>query len=154
MTQRHPTPHYLITLFTADRRPIFSLFKNARIAIRALQLSDAKGASKTVSFVVMPDHLHWLMQPQADVELAKVIASVKQDSASSIQERQNHDLAIWQNTHHSQQLKLSEDIQRVAHLVVNTPSRASLVTDIAFYPHWDNVYLGTTPKNEGDVAKK
>lgn len=141
MAQSHPSPHYLITLFTADRRPVFSLFKNARIAIRALQHSDAKGASKTVSFVVMPDHLHWLMQPQAGSDLSKVITEIKQHSACHIQARQNHDIAIWQHTHSCQPLKSNDDITRIANLVVSTPQRAGIVSSPAFYPHWDSVYL-------------
>jgi len=53
---------YLVTTVTLDRKPVFSDFHAARHLIHALQAEHESGCAKTPAFVVMPDHLHWLLE--------------------------------------------------------------------------------------------
>lgn len=55
---------YLLTTVTAKREPIFSSLYLGRLVVSELQKLDRVGATKTLAYVLMPDHLHWLCQLQ------------------------------------------------------------------------------------------
>ncbi|MFP5469392.1 MAG: hypothetical protein ACLGGZ_06590, partial [Alphaproteobacteria bacterium] len=53
---------YLITTVTQGHLPLFADLRLARLAIRELRACDEAGLCSTLAFVLMPDHLHWLLQ--------------------------------------------------------------------------------------------
>jgi len=57
-----PGQIYHITTVTLGREPVFSDLRNARFLINTLHQSQVRDEASTLAFVVMPDHLHWLMQ--------------------------------------------------------------------------------------------
>ena len=59
---RHSQPNqiYHIITNTKNRQPIFKNHQFARILIK--QLMAQQPQASTLAFVVMPDHLHWLLQ--------------------------------------------------------------------------------------------
>ena len=52
---------YHVIATTAERRPYFLDWRTGRIVVRHLALLEHEGVAETLCFVVMPDHLHWLM---------------------------------------------------------------------------------------------
>ncbi len=52
---------YLLTMATEGRLPVFRDFGLARAAICELGRCDALGLTETLAYVLMPDHLHWLL---------------------------------------------------------------------------------------------
>ncbi len=65
----------------ADRRPVFRDLLLGRIVVREMMRLQAEGAVESLAFVVMPDHLHWLMLLQGDLELSEVMRRLKGRSA-------------------------------------------------------------------------
>lgn len=126
---------YLITTVTQNRQPVFSDFHNARLLIQILRAEQTLGRANTLAFVVMPDHLHWLLQLNAAVSLAKILQSVKGLSAKRIGS------PIWQAGFHDHALRQEEDLQAVARYVIANPLRAGLVERIGDYPHWDAIWF-------------
>jgi REP element-mobilizing transposase RayT len=55
---------YLITSVTQRRQPVLRNLWCARLLIHELRAADALDWSTTLAFVVMPDHLHWLVALQ------------------------------------------------------------------------------------------
>ena len=53
---------YHINTNTKNRQPVFKNLKYARIIIQNLMLQDEQQFTKTLAFVVMPDHMHWLIE--------------------------------------------------------------------------------------------
>ncbi|MCH8334679.1 MAG: transposase, partial [Proteobacteria bacterium] len=53
---------YHITTRTRDREPFFLDLTLGRTVVRSLKREDDAGHTKTLAFVVMPDHLHWRFQ--------------------------------------------------------------------------------------------
>ena len=53
---------YCITTVTRDRRPLFTDITTARLLIRELRRLHEQGAVVSLAWVVMPDHLHWLIR--------------------------------------------------------------------------------------------
>ncbi len=126
---------YLITAVTRDRRPVFSDFPAARVLIGALQGEHRLGRAETLAFVVMPDHLHWLMALGEGATLPVVVRAVKAVTAKRLGG------ALWQRGYHDHALRREEDLLEVARYVVANPVRAGLVTRVGDYPHWDAVWL-------------
>ncbi len=76
-----------------------------------------QGSVLSLAFVVMPDHLHWLMTLQNDSRLEKVMQDVKGSSAYQIQKirRERGEIAdnqiLWQNGYHDHALRKEEDLR-------------------------------------------
>ena len=52
---------YHITTVTKNRMPYFTHLENGRKVVRQLATLQAEGRAETLCYVLMPDHLHWLM---------------------------------------------------------------------------------------------
>ena len=132
---------YLITTVTLDRVRLFEDLILARTTIAHLRHADAHGRSKTLAWVLMPDHLHWLVQ-LADGELSRLVAGFKAGSASSINRiLQTPGQRRWQTGFHDHALRTEEDLAAIARYVIANPLRAGIVTSVRAYPHWDTVWL-------------
>lgn len=126
---------YHITTTTKNRTQIFSKFVNARLLINTMQKADALNYTKTLAYVVMPDHVHWLLQLTEGVSLSNVIKSMKSESAKAIGQ------PIWQSGYYDHAVRKDEDIQTIARYIVANPIRAGLVTKVGDYSHWDAIWL-------------
>ena len=129
-----PGQIYLITTVTHNRHRHFADLPAARSLIRALRDESAAGSCDTLAFVVMPDHLHWLMQLK-DPSLSAVVGRVKSISARRLGGR------IWQPGFHDHALRVEDDLRATARYIVANPLRAGLVHRVGQYPHWDVVWL-------------
>jgi putative transposase len=126
---------YHVTSTTRDREPVFDDFLMARRLINLLFEQQGYGHADTLAFVVMPDHLHWLLQLQGGRSLSEVVGSVK--SLSSRAEGR----PIWQSGFHDHALRVDEDVRDAARYIVLNPVRAGLVERVTDYPHWDCIWL-------------
>ncbi len=126
---------YHITTVTTNRTPVFADWRAARMLINALREAQTRGAATTLAFVVMPDHLHWLLQLEGDALLPKVVGSVKAVTAHKLGQQ------IWQGGFHDHALRREDDVMETARYIVANPLRAGLVEQLADYPHWDAVWL-------------
>jgi len=130
-----PNRIYLITTVTRERCRIFSGLHNARCLIGVLRDAQTLNHACTLCFVVMPDHLHWLMQLGDVRDLSAVVQSVKALSSKRIGHR------IWQQGFYDHAVRDEENIKAIARYIVANPVRAGLVSRIGDYPHWDAVWL-------------
>ncbi|MBK1644543.1 transposase [Thiocapsa imhoffii] len=131
---------YSITTVTERRRPVFRDLWSARLLIRELREADALGWSTTWAFVVMPDHLHWLVE-LGDSELSQLVLRVKSCSAIAVNRVLGRSGRLWQKGFHDHALRSEEDLQAIARYIVANPLRAGLVTSVRDYPHWDARWL-------------
>lgn len=132
---------YLVTTVTHARTPIFADFHVARGAIRELCRCDDLGLSRTLAFVLMPDHLHWLVELR-DGKLCDLVQRFKSVSAKNINTLSGtpgHQR--WQAGFHDHALRDEDDLHAVARYVVANPLRAGMVGSVRDYPHWDAVWL-------------
>lgn len=128
---------YLITTVTQGRRPWFMDFATARQVIQVMrQLSD-EGVVASLAWVLMPDHLHWLIQLCDRLSLSAAMGHFKGRSARRI----GKGLAVWQKGFHDHALRRDEDLAATARYIVANPLRAGLVRRVGDYPHWDAVWL-------------
>lgn len=126
---------YHITTTTKNRETIFKDFTAARTIICVLKKSDDLNKTKTLAFVIMPDHIHWLFQLNNNHKLSEVVQSIKSVSAHQIGQ------PIWQTGYYDHAIRKDEDIQHIARYIVANTIRAGLVTKVGDYPHWDAIWL-------------
>jgi len=132
---------YFVTTVTHGRKQLFNNLNSARIVIQTMKKLDNDELVNSISWVVMPDHLHWLFQLSGKSTLAVVIKFLKAMSARSINQYLNREGQIWQRSYYDRGLRKEEDIKQVSRYIVANPLRAGLVDDIGMYPHWDAVWL-------------
>jgi putative transposase len=130
-----PNQIYSITTVTQSRQPVFSDFYTARSLIRILQAHEQTNDAKTLCFVVMPDHLHWLMQLQHRKSLSQTLQSVKSLASKSLGR------PIWQKGFHDRAIRKDEDIVAIARYIIANPVRAGLVNKVGDYPHWNAIWF-------------
>lgn len=129
---------YLVTAVCADRQAWFSRFENGRCCVHAMR--ELESEANTLCFVVMPDHVHWLMQLEGG-DLSRVVQRVKGSTTRRIGQLRCRPCRIWQPGFHDRTLRREEDLQAVARYVVANPLRAGLVSNLGQYPLWDAIWL-------------
>jgi REP element-mobilizing transposase RayT len=129
---------YLITTVTRDRHPFFRDWHTGRLVVN--ELRKASKYAETLAWVIMPDHLHWLVIPVSE-PLDTIVRRIKSCSARSINQRKGIKGPLWQKGYHERALRREEDIRAVARYIVANPLRGSLAKNIGDYPLWDAVYL-------------
>ena len=95
----------------------------------------------TIAFVIMPDHLHWLMQLGDGASLSRTMHALKSYSAKRIRRLTGIYGPVWHSGYHDRAVRRERDLRTLARYVVANPLRAGLVEDIGKYPHWDAVWL-------------
>lgn len=99
-----------------------------------------EGSCDDLAHVVMPDHLHWLVQLQRYATLQDIVRRVKGRSARRINLTTSSPLQIWQSGYHDHAVRAEEDIEDIANYLIHNPVRAGLVADVNAYPFWDSVW--------------
>jgi len=131
---------YLITTVTHLRKSIFNDLVTGRIIVETMKyLHDSERVS-SLAFVVMPDHIHWLVQLKNE-NLAKVMQAFKGISAKQVNQYLNRQGRFWQAGYHDHAVRKEEDLAYIARYIVANPLRAGLVTKVGDYSLWDAVWL-------------
>ena len=130
---------YLVTMVCHDRRPLFSRFTDGRLAVHSLQATHS--LCDTLCFVVMPDHVHWMLQLQDGAVLSRCAQKAKSLTTRALRAQYSDLGCLWQSGFHDRALRRDEDVRGVARYVIGNPLRAGLVEHIGDYPLWDAVWL-------------
>ncbi len=131
---------YLITSSTQNRQPVFSDLYAARAAIASFHSRTVLRDSQLLSWVLMPDHVHWLLQLEGD-RLSDLIKRMKSASAMAVNAVNRRSGSVWQQGYHDRAIRREGDIRPVARYIVANPLRAGLADQVGDYPHWDAVWL-------------
>ena len=132
---------YHITTRTRDREPFFLDLTLGRAVVRSLKREDDAGHTKTLAFVVMPDHLHWLFQLAGTRSLSVSVNTIKSFASRTINQIIGRSGPVWQKGFHDHALRDEEDLAAIARYIVANPLRAGLARKVADYPLWDAVWI-------------
>ena len=140
---RHSEQNYVyhVTTCTHRRYPYFDSFRSARAVIDQIRREDSVGSTETLAFVVMPDHLHWLVRLNGQRPLSQTVSVVKSFSSRQINQNMCRSGKVWQSGFHDHGIRDEEDLTAVARYIVTNPLRAGLVDQLGDYPHWDAVWV-------------
>ncbi|MGO2148844.1 REP-associated tyrosine transposase [Halomonas sp.] len=125
--------YYLITITTQNRHPVFTQFEAACCASKCFYHPRVQELASTLSFVVMPDHIHWLIQLTGS--LPEAVRRYKSYVSLGVGK------SIWQRGFHDRMIRQEGSLKEVARYIVGNPLRANLVQDVNQYGYWNAVWL-------------
>jgi REP element-mobilizing transposase RayT len=133
--------YYHIITCTAERRRVYASFQCGREVVRSLRRMQAEGIATSLAFVVMPDHLHWLMTLHDRKNLSVCVGSMKSLATRSMIAKNLRRGPVWQQGYMDRAIRREADLLPVARYIVANPLRAGLVEHIGEYPLWDSIWL-------------
>ena len=141
-----PGQVYLLTTVTRGRLPLFAEFDVACRASRVLASSATWPAATQLAWVLMPDHVHLLVELGETESLAQVMGRMKRRLSRALKSEFGLG-GIWQHGFHDHALRKDEDVRAAARYLVANPLRAGLAKCVGQYPFWDATWLnpGTSP---------
>ncbi|UZJ60114.1 transposase [Pseudomonas sp. KU26590] len=131
-----PGNAYLVTCAVKDRLPIFSDVPRGRMVVMEMKRLHDSGVVRSLAWVVMPDHLHWLFELKSG-SLPALMQLLKGRSAFVINKAYGAKTLTWQKGYHDHGVRAEEDLIEMARYVVNNPTRAGLVMQRGDYALWD-----------------
>jgi REP element-mobilizing transposase RayT len=135
-----PNRAYFVTTVTYGRQPIFLDLYCARDLVHCIKSIHESGKACSLSWVIMPDHFHWLLQLN-DSTLSAVMNELKGISSRRINQRMSISGRIWQKSYFDRAIRDDENIRQIARYIVANPLRAGLAENIGDYSHWDAIWL-------------
>jgi putative transposase len=131
---------FLATTRTFRSRPIFSDFDAAAALATELHSIQRTGQAQLLAWVVMPDHLHVLVQLEG-IELSSLMRRLKGRSSRAIGNLGHASPPVWQHGYHEHAVRCEENVRTLARYVCANPIRAGLVKSVRDYPFWDARWL-------------
>jgi putative transposase len=132
---------YFITFVVDKREKIFSNFDTAKIFCQLLSDSENKNNCQWLTWVLMPDHFHGLLQLNHDSSMAVIIRQLKSKSAIKINNYLNQQGSLWQHAYFDHAIRKEEDLKSISRYIVANPLRANIVDNVGSYPFWNSCYL-------------
>ena len=102
-----------------------------------MQAINRTGNQHTHCFVVMPDHVHWILEVRGHGALADIVQECKSISAHRINRVMSWRGKFWQSGYHDHAIRNDESLLEVARYVISNPLRARLCERLEEYSHWD-----------------
>lgn len=103
--------------------------------IQVMMGHEERGFAQTLCFVVMPDHLHWMIQLGDLKNIGEAVQALKSLTSRRI------GCPVFQKGYYDHAVRREEDIKALARYIVANPLRSGMVDNINDYPHWDAVWL-------------
>lgn len=125
---------YVITTVAHGRERLFSDPEVARAVIDELDRVDKGGPFETLAWVLMPDHLHWLVELRRGV-LGTGMQAFKSRSARAINQAGGGQGRVWQPGFYDHRIRSETDLQWQARYIIENPVRAGLALRPGEYPH-------------------
>ncbi len=125
---------YHVIFSTQPNHHIFHDFNAARTMTQCLKNSDHLQLTNMLAYVIMPNHIHWLLELKSK-NLSRCVQRVKANFS------REWGCKIWNQGFYDHGIRNEESLQNVARYIVANPVRAGLVKRVGDYPHWDAVWL-------------
>jgi len=125
---------YSLTTITIDREAFFADAANVVVLVDALRFVERAGVSHSLAWVVMPDHLHWLMELRKGT-LAECMSLLKSRSSRLLNRQLGRSGALWQHGYHDHAVRTDESLHEKAMYIMANPVRAGLACVVGEYPY-------------------
>ena len=132
---------YFITFVAYQREPFFSDLYVAQQFCQLIKENELTHQCKWLTWVLMPDHFHGLLQISHQSNLSKIIRTLKSKSAIKLNRKLNRKGSVWQHAFFDRALRQEDDVKNIARYIVANPIRAKLIKNIRNYAYWNSVYL-------------
>jgi putative transposase len=135
------TGTFFVTSATFQRRRLFQVTAKAELFLETLQQYRREGHYKLHAFVVMPDHIHLLLTPQA-ITIERAIGLIK----GGFSHRLASKFPVWQRGFTDHRVRDAEEFQIRRDYIHLNPVRAGIVERCDSYPYSSAYRTGPTKK--------
>lgn len=132
---------YLVTTVTRGREPVFANFATGCAAARCFDDARILQDAHMLAWVLMPDHVHWMIRVGEVDVLTTVVNRLKSASARVANRALCRRGPLWAPAYHDHGLRADEDLRRSARYVIANPVRAGLVEQVGDYSFWNAAWL-------------
>ena len=134
--QSIPEAYYFLTTSTFNRRPILANAEAARIIFQTFEWLETQGRIRWICIMIMPDHIHAVIQLGQDQTLPKVMGSLKTFTARQINEQRSERSTVWREGYHDHGIRKDESLNDIIRYCYENPVRKDLVKQAKDYPYW------------------
>lgn len=125
---------YVLTTRCTQNARWFESSEAVEIVVMHFRRSDQSRCTRTLAWVVMPDHIHWMFELR-ERTLAYVARRFKSSSALALNRFLGRQGKVWQPGYHDHCLRDDAALIRHARYIMANPVRAGLSERIGDYPH-------------------
>ena len=127
-----PAGTYFVTFSTWQRRRLFVVDNYARLFLKTLYGYRRQGKFQLHAFVIMPEHVHLLLTPAAEVTLERAVQLIKggYSHAFGLEFGRKE---IWQRGFTDHRIRDVEDFERHREYIHQNPVKRGLVEKAADY---------------------
>jgi len=123
-----PDALYFLTIVTRDRRCLFSNSSDRALVVRTMQKLSERFALDYDAWVLLPDHLHWLLCP-GEADYSKVVFAFKRWVGAEYkkQGRLSTGSSLWQHRFWEHSIRDDDDYRRCVEYIHYNPVKHGLV---------------------------
>jgi REP element-mobilizing transposase RayT len=122
---------YFLTFCRQDRKVIQAA---ARDIVLDCCMHDHPSIYCLICAVVMPDHVHALLTPQAGATIPRIMSRIKGASSHLVNRRLASGGVVWQREYFDRIVRKNENLAEIADYICNNPVRKGLVSRADDYP--------------------
>ena len=122
---------FFITAVAANRRRVFQTDANVNLLLQLFHDDRAKGRYQLHAFVLMPDHIHLLITPAANVSIEKAMQFIKGGFSFRLKSR----MPVWEDSFTKRRIEDARDLQTHRDYIHSNPVRAHLCQRAEDFPH-------------------
>jgi putative transposase len=135
-----PPGTYFVNFSTFQRRRLFVVESYARLFLKTLYGYRRQGRFQLHAFVVMPDHVHLLLTPAADITLERAMQLIKGGYSHAVGIEISR-REIWQKGFTDHRIRDAQDFAGHRLYIHQNPVMAKLVASAAEY-RYSSAYPG------------
>jgi REP element-mobilizing transposase RayT len=136
-----PEQIYLVTATTKRRQPFFQDPAACFAVCPSFENRRLLGDNRMLCWVLMPDHVHWLVQLGYYDSLATLINRLKSFSSREANCALQRTGALWEAAFHDRAVRRDEDHAAAMRYIMENPLRARLAENIAEYAFWNSIWV-------------
>ena len=135
---RHSIPgfYYSLTVCTLDKRPLLANTEAADIIFKSFDWLEANDRLEWFCVVVIPDHIHGVIQLGSKQTLPRLMQSFKSFTAKEINARLGRSGSLWQDAYYEHGIRRDESLKAIIRYCYENPVRRGLVKVAKDYPYW------------------
>ena len=131
-----PEGFYLLTTATHNRKPILTKNGVPEIIFDTFEWLETNERIKWYCIMIMPDHLHTVIQLRAQHTLPSIMHTFKRFTAREINKLLKQKGAFWQEGYHDWGIRGDDALNKMIRYCYENPVRKGIVETAEDYPYW------------------
>lgn len=133
---------YFVTTVCHERRRLFSSWLLASAFCRKFHEAEMWKDSLLLCWVLMPDHLHFMVELGESEDLPSLMRRVKSVTSRTVKaEARQFEGPVWMRGYHERLMRDGLNREAAARYIIANPVRAGLVQRCGEYPYWDAIWM-------------